>query len=182
MASLSSIHSINNMAAISSGHTVNRISSWTRNKTQFMGSGMDWRNPWLAKMSKGKKKRKHWQSSQLFHTRKIYWNPSNWLVCLFVWGFGGSGWGFYYWVNTNCYNYTAVGCLFISYLNSSPSQHTSTYESVSKIHLKYISHGNENFVLVITALLLLIAISRNITVAIFTTNFKKICGKLFQLT
>lgn len=92
-----------------------------RKKTQFMGSGMDWRNPWLAKMSKGKKKRKHWQSSQLFHTRKIYWNPSNWLVCLFVWGFGGSGWGFYYWVNTNCYNYTAVGCLFISYLNSSPS-------------------------------------------------------------
>lgn len=38
-------------------------------------------------MSKGKKKRKHWQSSQLFHTRKINWNPSNWLVCLF----GGSG-------------------------------------------------------------------------------------------
>lgn len=86
MASLSSIYSINNMAAISSGHTVNRISSWTRNKTQFMGSGMDWRNPWLAKMSKGNKKRKHWQSSQLFHTRKIYWNPSNWLVCLFLGG------------------------------------------------------------------------------------------------
>lgn len=44
-------------------------------------------------MSKGKKKRKHWQSSQLFHTRKIYWNPSNWLVCLFVWGFGDRGGG-----------------------------------------------------------------------------------------
>lgn len=182
MASLSSIHSINNMAAISSGHTVNRISSWTRNKTQFMGSGMDWRNPWLAKMSKGKKRENSGSLLHCFILGRFITGilQIGWFVCFL--GVRGSGWGFYYWVNTNCYNYTAVGCLFISYLNSSPSQHTSTYESVSKIHLKYISHGNENFVLVIAALLLLIAISRNITVAIFTTNLKKICGKLLQLT
>lgn len=37
---------------------------------------------------KGKEKRKQWQSSQLFQTRKIYWNPSNWLIRLLL---GGGG-------------------------------------------------------------------------------------------